>query len=183
MLFLFSASPSMSFLKHRPNREHIRALLPDLRSSKASASTDDIPSLTDTDAGQDSARTLSRTASEPPPLFVRRTSSSQSLASIFTVSATSSPDSMSGKITITFSAPGVHPPVYVVTSLSSPPWTVLEMHPAGEGIFSRTFEGAPVGSHQYKVRIGEGHWVVDERQEISEFFLSLARPGALQEAW
>jgi hypothetical protein len=56
------------------------------------------------------------------------------------------------------------------------------MHPAGEGIFSRTFEDAPVGSHQYKVRIGEGHWVVDERQEISEFFLSLARPGALQEA-
>ncbi|KAF2648052.1 hypothetical protein K491DRAFT_699213 [Lophiostoma macrostomum CBS 122681] len=79
---------------------------------------------------------------------------------------------MSGTATITFSAVGLQPPVYLVTSLSSPAWAILEMHPAGqtesgENLFSRTFDDIAIGSYQYKVRIGEDHWVVDERQETT----------------
>ncbi|KAF2112688.1 hypothetical protein BDV96DRAFT_497355 [Lophiotrema nucula] len=78
---------------------------------------------------------------------------------------------MASRATITFSQPGVQPPVYVVTSLSSPAWETLEMNVEGketEGddlLFTRHFDDVAEGSYQYKIRIGEGHWVVDESKE------------------
>lgn len=32
-------------------------------------------------------------------------------------------------------------------------------------IFARQFEGLVEGSHQYKIRIGDGNWVLDESKE------------------
>jgi hypothetical protein len=75
---------------------------------------------------------------------------------------------MAGSATITFSQTGVQPPVYVTTSLSG--WTILEMDvedkTASDNIvFSKEFSDAPEGSHQYKIRIGEDHWILDESKE------------------
>lgn len=77
------------------------------------------------------------------------------------------------KTTITFTQAGVESPVYVVTSLSSPPWQPLEMkvaEPKPDTLaktFIRDFEGVAEGTYQYKIRIGEGHWVVDEHKETA----------------
>jgi hypothetical protein len=84
---------------------------------------------------------------------------------------------MTGSATIAFSQPGVQPPVYVVTSLSNPPWATLELTPAdktpsGDIVFKRQFENVPEGSYQYKIRIGEGHWVVDESKESGKLTAS-----------
>jgi hypothetical protein len=78
---------------------------------------------------------------------------------------------MTESATITFSQAGVQPPVYVVTSLSDPPWAPLEMAvnedeaDAGNLIFSRRFENVAAGDYQYKIREGDGHWVVDESKD------------------
>ncbi|KAJ4354853.1 hypothetical protein N0V95_003463 [Ascochyta clinopodiicola] len=78
---------------------------------------------------------------------------------------------MQGEAAITFTQPGVHPPVFVVTSLSTPPWEPLELKPSkektpsGDLIFEQKFGNVAEGSYQYKIRIGEGHWVVDESKE------------------
>jgi hypothetical protein len=78
---------------------------------------------------------------------------------------------MSNSATITFSQTGIQPPVYVVTSLSDPPWDILEMNVEKEQtasanlIFTRRFEGVAEGSYQYKIRIGDGHWVLDESRD------------------
>jgi hypothetical protein len=78
---------------------------------------------------------------------------------------------MQSEATITFTQPGVQPPVYVVTSLSSPPWVTLELKPSedktpsGDFVFEQKFANVSEGSYQYKIRIGEGHWVVDESKE------------------
>ncbi|KAH4024776.1 hypothetical protein HBI56_174830 [Parastagonospora nodorum] len=78
---------------------------------------------------------------------------------------------MAESATITFSQTGVQPPVYVVTSLSDPPWEPLEMHvdeaqtASANLIFTRRFDNVAEGDHQYKIRIGDGHWVVDESRD------------------
>ncbi|KAF1357773.1 hypothetical protein EJ07DRAFT_167413 [Lizonia empirigonia] len=78
---------------------------------------------------------------------------------------------MDSEATITFTQPGVQPPVYVVTSLSTPPWAPLELKPskektpAGDFVFEHKFGNVAEGSYQYKIRIGEGHWVVDHSKE------------------
>ncbi|KAF2714614.1 hypothetical protein K504DRAFT_366059, partial [Pleomassaria siparia CBS 279.74] len=78
---------------------------------------------------------------------------------------------MACRATITFTQPGVQPPVYVVTSLSDPPWEPLELAvseektDAGHHIFTRQFDHVAEGNYQYKIRIGEGHWVVDEYKD------------------
>ncbi|KAF2026934.1 hypothetical protein EK21DRAFT_102895 [Setomelanomma holmii] len=78
---------------------------------------------------------------------------------------------MSNTATITFSHTGVQPPVYVVTSLSDPPWETLEMSVDPEQtasanlIFTQTFDRVAEGSYQYKIRIGDGHWVVDDSKD------------------
>ncbi|KAI4654069.1 hypothetical protein J4E93_001838 [Alternaria ventricosa] len=78
---------------------------------------------------------------------------------------------MAARATITFSQPGVQPPVYVTTSLND--WTLVQMQPlhdktaSGDLIFSREFTGVAEGSHQYKIRVGEDHWVLDESKETA----------------
>jgi hypothetical protein len=78
---------------------------------------------------------------------------------------------MQNEATITFTQPGVQPPVYMVTSLSTPPWATLELKPikektpSGDLVFEQKFGNVAEGSYQYKIRIGEGHWVVDESKE------------------
>ncbi|KAH8719301.1 hypothetical protein GQ44DRAFT_623802 [Phaeosphaeriaceae sp. PMI808] len=78
---------------------------------------------------------------------------------------------MTNQATITFSQTGVQPPVYVVTSLSDPPWETLEMDVDTEQtvpenfVFMRHFHNVKEGSYQYKVRVGDGHWVVDESKD------------------
>jgi hypothetical protein len=78
-------------------------------------------------------------------------------------------DTMTGDATITFSQGGVQPPVYVVSSLSG--WTTLEMTKeedktaTGDFVFTKRFSGVAEGRYQYKIRIGDSHWVVDESKE------------------
>ncbi|KAF1831248.1 hypothetical protein BDW02DRAFT_606964 [Decorospora gaudefroyi] len=78
---------------------------------------------------------------------------------------------MTSYATITFSQTGVQPPVYVTTSLSE--WTPLEMDveadqtASGNLVFSKGFSDVAEGSYQYKIRIGEDHWVLDESKETA----------------
>jgi hypothetical protein len=83
---------------------------------------------------------------------------------------------MTSHATITFAQTGVQPPVYVLTSLSEPPWEILEMDVDKEQtasanlIFTRRFENVAEGSYQYKIRIGDGHWVVDDSKDSGTTF-------------
>jgi hypothetical protein len=76
---------------------------------------------------------------------------------------------MASNAKITFSQPGVQPPVYVTTSLSG--WTILEMDveeektATGSLVFSKEFSNVAEGSYQYKIRVGEDHWILDESKE------------------
>ncbi|KAF2736204.1 hypothetical protein EJ04DRAFT_562633 [Polyplosphaeria fusca] len=152
----------MTFLKYRPHRRHIKALFLGSK-SKASASTDDLPSSTDTD---DRFPVITRRGTEPTPSSPRHRAG---LRSPLSTALFPFDEAMTAPATITFSQPGVRPPVFVVTSMSTPPWETLEMHSegtkSGELIFSRRFDNVPEGDYQYKVRIGEGHWVVDESND------------------
>jgi hypothetical protein len=70
------------------------------------------------------------------------------------------------EVTVTYSSPGLQPPVYITTSLSEPEWDLLEMDcrrtPNGEHEFAKTFHAAE-GEYQYKFRLGPGDWwVCDE---------------------
>jgi hypothetical protein len=78
---------------------------------------------------------------------------------------------MTESATITFSQAGVQPPVYVVTSISEPPWETLEMRvdkdrsTSADLVFTRRFDNVAEGNYQYKIRVGEGQWVVDESRD------------------
>jgi hypothetical protein len=83
-----------------------------------------------------------------------------------TLSSHSSNAAMAHKVTVTYSSPGLQPPVYITTSLSEPQWDLLEMDcrrtPSGEQEFAKTFHVAK-GEYQYKFRLGPGDWwVCDE---------------------
>ncbi|KAF4538778.1 hypothetical protein BFW01_g8429 [Lasiodiplodia theobromae] len=76
-------------------------------------------------------------------------------------------------VTITFSVPGTHPPVYVASSLTNPPWAPVEMSikdertPAGDLVFEKSFDAVESGEYQYKFRLGPGDWwVCDENAPI-----------------
>jgi hypothetical protein len=167
----------MSFLKHRPHRKDIRALLSGHRPVPSSlATTDDIPhSATD---AYEHIRNLPRRPTDPTNTSTRPRSSS-ALRSILSISTpTTSPNAaMAGQARITFTQPGVQPPVYVVTSLSNPPWETLELEVAneqtesGDLVFARQFENVDEGSYQYKIRIGDGYWVVDESKDSGRLAL------------
>jgi|TARA_R110002003_G_scaffold116_10_gene10136 hypothetical protein len=92
---------------------------------------------------------------------------------------------MANTATITFCQTGVQPPVYVVTSLSDPPWETLEMSVNDEQtasanlIFTRQFDGVAEGSYQYKIRIGDGYWVVDESKDTGMLTNFSGTPCAL----
>ncbi|KAL1796732.1 hypothetical protein ACET3X_005272 [Alternaria dauci] len=78
---------------------------------------------------------------------------------------------MAGHATITFSQTGVQPPVFVTTSLND--WTPVEMDvkqdttASGNLIFFKEFNDVAQGSYQYKIRVGEDHWVLDESKETA----------------
>ncbi|KAK7530155.1 uncharacterized protein J3D65DRAFT_640359 [Phyllosticta citribraziliensis] len=69
-------------------------------------------------------------------------------------------------VTITFYHPSTSPPVFVATSLTNPPWQVVEMDvkqertPSGDLIFEKKFDAVEAGEYQYKFRLGPGDWWV-----------------------
>jgi hypothetical protein len=104
----------------RLRQQHIPPRRP--RARKASSTTDDIPLLAVPSPIHILPR-LARHATDPacaslctPPRSIVSTSA-RSAAYV----------TMTESVTITFSQTGVQPPVYVVTSLSEPPWEPLEM--------------------------------------------------------
>lgn len=150
----------MSILS-RPRRHHLRSLWTSGR--RPSSTTDDIPPKADpTTKSLKSVPKLTRHASDP---------TTQDVSGLSTPSIVHASDKMQSEATITFSQPGVQPPVYVVTSLSTPPWATLELKPSkqttpsGDLVFEQKFGNVAEGSYQYKIRIGEGRWVVDESKE------------------
>ncbi|KAJ8603332.1 hypothetical protein MRB53_042185 [Persea americana] len=77
---------------------------------------------------------------------------------------------MTRKMSIEYSAVNLQPPVFVTTSLSSPPWEIIEMeainHPEGQYLFKAEFD-AMEGEYQYKFRLGPGDWwVCDESKPM-----------------
>lgn len=68
---------------------------------------------------------------------------------------------MEQPITITFSSPGLRPPVYIGTNLTDPQWDPIEMDSEqtdrGEWTFAKSFM-AEAGEYQYKLRLGPGDW-------------------------
>jgi hypothetical protein len=161
----------MSILS-RPKRHHLRSLWSSSR--RPSSTTDDIPPKADpiTESFEFLPR-LTHHASDP---ILQDFSLRPSLSASPTVPVK---DNMQSEATITFTQPGVQPPVYVVTSLSTPPWTTLELKPStektpsGDLVFEQKFGNVPGGSYQYKIRIGEGHWVVDESKESGVWYSPL----------
>lgn len=150
----------MSILS-RPKRHHLRSLW--TRSRRSSSTTDDIPPKADPiTKSLESVPQLTRQASDP---------TTRDVSGLSTPSIVPTSDNMQSEATITFTQPGVQPPVYVVTSLSTPPWAPLELKPrkektpSGGLVFEQKFGNVAEGSYQYKIRIGEGHWVVDESKE------------------
>ena len=150
----------------RTKRESVWSLWP--RTRKPPQTTDDIPPLpAHSPINTDTFPLLIRHATFPTstapsdPLEYRPSSSTSTAAHV----------RMTESETITFSQTGVQPPVYVVTSLSDPPWEPLEMHvedaqtASANLIFTRRFDNVAEGDHQYKIRIGDGHWVVDESKD------------------
>ncbi|GME61535.1 hypothetical protein GTA08_BOTSDO00663 [Neofusicoccum parvum] len=76
-------------------------------------------------------------------------------------------------VTITFSVPGTHPPVYVASSLTNPSWQPVEMDlkdertASGDLVFEKKFDAVESGEYQYKFRLGHGDWwVCDESAPI-----------------
>lgn len=74
-----------------------------------------------------------------------------------------------GDATVSFSQRGVQPPVFIVTSLTG--WIPLEMDVQqdqtedGHLVFTKQFPNVPEGPYQYKIRIGDNQWVVDESKD------------------
>ncbi len=158
----------MSFLLARPTRKTFRALWPGNGKQRAS-STDHIFSATDPD---DVSTSLARPSTDPTASNALHVTVSSLLPDL-SASVFAHVD-MSERATIISVHEGVHAPLYVVTSLSTPPWQVLEMAlsdlktESGASVFFRQFEGVAPGTYQYKVRIGEGHWIVDEVKETGK---------------
>jgi hypothetical protein len=63
----------------------------------------------------------------------------------------------------------------VVTSVSTPPWSPLEMAvsdkktESGDDIFELQLDNVAHGRYEYKIRIGDSDWTVDESKESSKF--------------
>ncbi|GAB7345906.1 hypothetical protein MBLNU457_4142t1 [Dothideomycetes sp. NU457] len=82
---------------------------------------------------------------------------------------------MKSHVRLTYSSPGLCPPVYVITSMSEPQWEPVEMDHTqkedGHFHFSKEFD-AEEGQHQYKYRLGPGDWwALDEsKQTVDDGF-------------
>src|SRR5690242_17298176 len=133
----------------RHHRQRLRSLW--ATSKRPPSTTHDIPPKVDPiSKSVDSRHRLIRHASDPTlkdSSFGPVPSSSPSLSANAT---------MQSEATISFTQPGVQPPVYVVTSLSTPPWVTLELKPSeertqsGDFIFEQKFANVAEGSYQYK---------------------------------
>jgi hypothetical protein len=81
---------------------------------------------------------------------------------------------MSARVIITFAHAGIEPPICVVTSASSPPWEILEMNISpeltkeGDNIYYRVLDGVAPGEYQYKIRAGNGTWIIDASKETGK---------------
>ena len=68
---------------------------------------------------------------------------------------------MKANVTVSYSQPGLQPPVFIVTSLSEPQWQPVELDftkkDDGQFHFHKDFS-AEEGEHQYKFRLGPGDW-------------------------
>jgi hypothetical protein len=140
-------------------RQRVRALWP--TSIPPSSTTNDIP--VPVDPTHQPPR-LPRHASDPVyPTLIPPPSGPLPLRNI------TAHDTMAGHATITFSQTGVQPPVYVTTSIND--WTPVEMDvnedktASDNLIFRKEFNDVAEGSYQYKIRVGEDHWVLDESKE------------------
>lgn len=76
-------------------------------------------------------------------------------------------------VTITFSKPGVLPPLYVTSSMSD--WSLHEMaysvnRTSGKEqvVFYKDFFDAQPGQHMYRFRVGRKTWMVDDDCEVGE---------------
>ena len=71
---------------------------------------------------------------------------------------------------ITYTRPGIVAPVYITTSISDPPWVLTKMSLSrrktsnGDPVFYQQYENVTPGLYQYKIRIGEDEWIVDDSQ-------------------
>ncbi|KAF2204287.1 hypothetical protein GQ43DRAFT_188886 [Delitschia confertaspora ATCC 74209] len=160
----------MSFLKHRAHQKHPRPLGL-ARMPMVSATTDDLPSPTE----HARPRRISRQASDPvsrnPTVRIPRSVIRAAFRDAFPLSSKSNFD-MSPQAKITFSRKDIRGPVYVVTSLSSPPWSPVELNrgevtSSGEQVYYKVFDNVAEGQYQYKIRIGEDDWVVDNNAETA----------------
>lgn len=74
--------------------------------------------------------------------------------------------------TITFRKAGVKPPVYLAGSFSEPQWEPQEMDCAsnsdGEYVYTSRILVVPERDYQFKFRIGDDWWILDERQPIGD---------------
>ena len=90
------------------------------------------------------------------------------------------------RVRITYTSPGIQPPVFVAGAFTDPPWQPCEMEqvkplpdatidPEGKADYSFFKEfNVPKGSWQYKFRLGPGDWwACDETAEIGWLNLAL----------
>jgi hypothetical protein len=160
---------------NEPSLTTLRAKRPDGSSRrKATSPTDGI--LSPIDKGKPRASVI-RSSTDPIEGGGQRESQDSlfALPTILRKAGVFGSVDMSARATITFSRTGVHPPVFVVTSVSTPPWEVLEMAvsdkktDSGDTIYYLQLDGVVPGRYEYKIRIGDSNWTVDESKETSKF--------------
>jgi hypothetical protein len=65
-------------------------------------------------------------------------------------------------VAVTYSKPGIQPPIYLAGTFSHPPWQPQEMqhtiNEQGEYAFTKEVEVEEGKEYQYKFRVGEGDW-------------------------
>lgn len=77
-------------------------------------------------------------------------------------------------VTISYSSPGTKPPVYVGAEFTDPAWEPLPMYvregksDTGDLVFYRQYDQLPEGKYQYKFRLGDDWWVIDDEAPIGE---------------
>ena len=76
-------------------------------------------------------------------------------------------------VSITFSKPGVQPPVYLAGSFSDPPWQLTLMQSTvgqdTEHHFRAEVNVEEGRAYQYKFRVGEGDWILNEDSPAGRF--------------
>lgn len=160
----------MPFLKNKPSLKSLRARLSGSSKPEPEPSTNNLP------APRVKRKRSGPLDSHPVHPINGGEHLRESRAALFSVSGILRAHNltMSASATITFSQPGVPPPVSVVTSASDPPWEPLEMGVteyqswSGDPMYIIVFPDVAEGEYQYKIRDGDGNWVIDESREIGK---------------